>query len=139
MALTELMPEVEKRKLFKSIAVRDQAIKEEDKLAQNLYIKQIKGGNIDLLDNEAVLKSLQTARTTDVLEIAQKLPPQIRKDFGTDMMAVMFKQYSDTSNRTRLGQPMWDHNKFNKDIGSWTRGKPNAPNIVQKLVDDLCR
>jgi hypothetical protein len=133
MALTELMPEVEKRKLFKSIAVRDQAIKEEDKLAQNLYIKQIKGGNIDLLDNEAVLKSLQTARTTDVLEIAQKLPPQIRKDFGTDMMAVMFKQYSDTSNRTRLGQPLWDHNKFNKDIGSWTRGKPNAPNIVQKL------
>jgi hypothetical protein len=133
MALTDLMPEVEKRKLFKSIAVRDQAIKEEDKLAQNLYVKQIKGGNIDLLDNEAVLKSLQTARTTDVLEIAQKLPPQIRKDFGTDMMAVMFKQYSDTSNRTRLGQPLWDHNKFNKDIGSWTRGKPNAPNIVQKL------
>ena len=133
MALTDLMPEVEKRKLFKSIAVRDQAIKEEDKLAQNLYIKQIKGGNIDLLDNEAVLRSLQTARTTDVLEITKKLPPKIRKDFGTDMMAVMFKQYSDASNKTKLGQPLWDHVKFNKDIGTWKRGDGNAPNIVQKL------
>ena len=49
------------------------------------------------------------------------------------MMAVMFKQYSDASNRTKLGQPLWDHVKFNKDIGTWKRGDGNAPNIVQKL------
>lgn len=133
LALTQLMPEVERKKLLKSIVVRDQAIKEEEKLAQNFFIREIKNGNIDLLDNQAVLKSLAKARTSDILEITQKLPPQIRKDFGVDMMTLMFKEYSDVSNKTRLGQPLWDVDKFNKDIGDWKRGKPNAPEIVRKL------
>lgn len=133
MELTKLMPDIEKRKLLKNIVVRDQAIKEEEKTARNFFIKELKKGNVDLLDSQAVLKSLAGARTSDVLDVFGKLPPKIRKDAGADMMALLFADYADTSMKTRLGQPLWNADKFNKTIGDWKRGQPNAPDIVSKL------
>jgi hypothetical protein len=133
MALTKLMPEVERKKLIESIARKDKVIKKEEELAQNFFIKELKNGNIDLLDNQAVLRSLSKARTSDVFEIFSKLPPQIKKDAGADMMAFLFKEFSDPANKTRLGQDLWGVEKFNKTIGTWKRGDPNAPDIVSKL------
>jgi hypothetical protein len=133
LALTRLMPEIERKKLIESIARKDKVIKKEEELARNFFIKELKSGNIDLLDNQAVLNALSKARNSDVLDIFSKLPPQIRKDAGADMMALLFKEFSDPANKTRLGQDLWDVEKFNKTIGTWKRGDPNAPNIVSKL------
>ena len=133
LALTQLMPEIERRKLLKSIVVRDQAIKEEDKIARNLFLKEIKKGNIDILDNEVVIRSMMKARNSDLIEVFKGLPPQIRKDLGTDMLALQFKDFSDTSSKTKLGQALWDAEKFNKVVGDWKRGQPNPPEIIDKL------
>jgi len=133
--LLEPISDKEKQTLIKTIVQTADLQAKEDAFMRNEMIKSIKDGKLDVADNVAFGSELAKARTTDVIEIAARLPLQKRKEVGADMIAAIMQDYAPKAgaNQTRHGIDLWDGEKFIKELGGWKRGMPNAPKTIRNL------
>ena len=129
------LPIRERERVIETIVQKSKLKENEDKLIRNKIIKRVKDGDFEMLDNVAFGSELMKARTSDVLEIAKKLPIEKRKELGMDAFAAVLQDYAPKvgANETAKGFNLWDAEALIDDLKGWKRGKPNAPQWVSNL------
>ena len=135
--LLDIIPINERKKLIDDIVKKGKIQDRLDRLMSNEVVKQAKRGNWTYLDDTVTNDVLlNKASTSDVLEIFKRLPLSEQRKRGASMFARMLDNYSTSgTNKTRLGNDLWDAEKVNKDVlknPQWLRNMKAVDKILGK-------
>ena len=126
----------ERKALMDSITEKVKLQRQQDRIMSNEIVKLAKEGDWRALDNDEFAKTMLNARTTDVLEITNKLKLTEKRDIGSDMFAMLLRKYSTSekaTNEVRHGFQLWDADAVISDLKQWKRGQPGAPQWVKNM------
>jgi len=130
--MSETLSIGERQKLISSIT--DVAVKQKkmDDLVKNEIIKKAKDGELRFANSHVFTQAMMEGRTSDVLEITNKMTPKMKQDMGADAIAYIFSKYGATNadfaiNKGDLaGTLLPNSKKMLEDIGSWQRQAYNS-------------